>query len=786
MHFVKSIRAADKEKVILQTDRKVYAAGEKIWFKAFVLHSLNNRIDTMSKNLFVDLVNDNDNVIKQLVLNAGTLHTDGAIALGDSLTTGYYWLRCYTQNILQTDSSAIFVQPVYIKNLAGGNVLTVDERKPKYGKKPVVQFFPEGGALITGIGSTGALQVKDGYGNPVMVSGTITDAADSVITRFTTNRLGLARVSFYPLWYKKYFANMNINGQQVKYALAEWNPFSAQISVIRQTPGIIQAYITLEDSIYSRKFSTYVLGISRDSICFAGIGRGMYQADIPTANFPGGIATLLLFDQNQHLLSERKVFIDKDNYKINITADKASYTARDKAHLNIELTDAGGKPLVSSLNIAVQDNRLMDMSDEIRSDTAQPVEAYEINDWLKHNKGLFTPADIDLIMLAQQPSFTNWQQYHEVKNNYTDNTALLLNLQGRVVNRRQQPMKEKIVTAQSITGANPYLALDTTNDGGGFQLPLPVNRENLVLKLQVKSRHDVAENDSIVINNFSFPTFSTPANLKQVFAPEKKVVLKRLSGYHIDTVFVGIGKEWLKPVIVKASTQKPTEVFDEKKRMSSFSYVLTQEKIRQYGAGSVGNALFMVPGLSFKHGQLVLYGGSGWMDSSSKSEPLLVIDGVRLSKDAVNSGGSTVDQTVSPVMSYLSSFSYQDIDFIEVLKGPDAAMYGVEGGNGVIIVNTKTHRVDDYIGPSKIVQPVTYHVAPKFVMPDYDIKQVKNSKAPDPRTTLYWNGNLITGLDGKASADFFTGDDAAAYTVVVSGITANGEYISKRITLTRK
>jgi len=786
MHFVKSIRATDKEKVMLQTDRKVYAAGEKIWFKAFVLHTLNNRLDTMSKNLFVDLVNDDDVVIKQLVLNAATLHTDGAILLGDSLSTGYYWLRGYTQNILQTDSSAICVQPLYVKNLAGSRVLTIDERRPGKFKKPVVQFFPEGGTLITGINSTGALQVKDGYGNPLVVSGAITDASDSLIVHFTTNKLGLARITFYPLWYKKYFAVMNINGQQIKYPLAEWNPFSAQIAVTRQTPDVIQAYITLEDSIYSRKLSTYVLGISRDSVCFAGIGRGMYQVDVPTANFPGGIATLLLFDEHQRLLSERKVFIDKDNYKVNITPDKGNYTARDKAHINIELTDATGRPLVSSLNIAVQDNRLMDMSDEIKADTIQPSQAYEMNDWLKRNKSIFTAADIDLMMLAHQPSFANWQQYHEVKNNYTDNTSLLLNLQGKVVNRRQEPLKQKVVTALSITGTNPYLALDTTNDGGGFQLPLPVNRENLLVKLQVKNKHDVAENDSIVIINFPFPNFATPSYLKQTFAPEKKVVSQRLSGYHIDTVFIGIGKEWLKPVIVKATTQKPTEVFDEKKRMSSFSFVLTQEKLKQYGAGSIGNALLMIPGMSLKHGQLVLFGGGGWMDSTSKSEPLLVIDGVRLSKDAVNSGGSTLDQTVSPVMSYLSSFSYQDIDFIEVLRGGEASMYGLEGGNGVILINTKSRRIDEYVGPSKIVQPVTYHVAPKFIMPEYDLKQVKNSKAPDPRTTVYWNGNIITGVDGKASVDFFTADEPATYTVVVSGITANGEYINKRITLNRK
>ena len=788
MHFINSIRSGDNEKVLLQTDRRVYAAGEKIWFKAFVLHTLNNRLDTASKNLFVDLVSDNDITIKQLVLNAAALRTNGAIALPDSLPTGYYWLRCYTQHILKTDSSGIFVQPLFIKNLGNSGTLDVAERAVKRPalKTPVIQYFPEGGALIAGINSTGALKVSDATGKPLILTGTIVDATDSLVTNFTTNKLGLARISFYPVWFKKYFAMMNINGQNIKYPLTEWSPFAAQIAVTRQAGDFIQAYVTLEDSIYSRKFSTYVLGVSRDSVCFAGVGRGMYQVDIPVANFPGGIATLLLFDGNRHLLSERKIFINKENYSLGVTTDKANYTARDKVHLGLNLADADGKPIVGSLSISVQDTRLMQVSDEIKTDTIAPVETYELNDWLKRNKSMFSAADIDLVMLAQKPSFTNWQQYREVKTTYADNTTLLLNLQGTVVNHKQQPLKQKIVTALSITGTNPYLALDTTNEGGGFQLPLPANRDSLIIKLQVKNKHDIGESDSIVINNFSFPRFATPAYLKHVFAADKQALLQRMSSYHIDTVFIGTGREWLKPVIVKATKQKVTEVYDESKRVSSFSYVLNQERLKQYGAGAIGNALLMVPGLTLKHGQIMLFGGSGWMDTTGKSEPLLVIDGVRLSKDVVNSSGTTLDQTVSPVMSYLNTFSYQDIDFIEVLKGADAAIYGVEGGNGVILINTKTHREDEYVAAAKIIQPVTYHIAPKFVMPEYDIKQVKNSKGPDPRTTIYWNGNVITGIDGKVNLDFFTADDATTYTVVVSGITANGEYVNKRVTINRK
>lgn len=788
--FVKSIRNNDREKVILQTDRNVYIAGEKIWYKAFLLHALNNRIDTMSKNLFVDLVDDDDKVINQQVLNTLNLRTDGAIQLNDSLPTGYYWLRGYTENILRTDSNAINVRLLYIKNVNNTNVLDISGRQQgRAGSlQSVIHFYPEGGSSITGINSTGALQVSDAAGNPVTVQGTVKDDHDSLIINFITNKFGLARISFYPVWFKKYFAVMNINGKAIKYPLPGWNPFAAQISVTSQSAEYIQADVALEDSIYSRKFTTYVLGVSRDSVCFAGVGKGMYRVNIPVANFPGGIATLLLFDANSHLLSERKVFINKDNYSIQVVPGKTNYTAREKAHVDIDVTDADGKPMVAALSIAVQDNRLMQMSDDINPGTIPPVAQYEMGDWLKLNKNNISADDIDLIMLAQKPEFNNWQAGNETGKRVADNTELLRNLEGTVVNHKQQPLKQKVVTAISLTGLNPYIGLDTTNYMGAFQLPLPMNRDSLLLKVEVKNRRDRNEDDDIVINKFRFPHFATPVSLKRVYAAKKEGFARQITRYHLDTVFIGVGKEWLKPVIVKAYVKpKILTQYDESKRVSSFSYVLNQEKLRQYGAGSIGNALLMIPGITYKQGQLVLFGGQGWMDSTSKSEPLLVIDGIRMSKSAVEAGGTSMLLEQSPVMSYLNAFSYQDIDFIEVLRGPEASIYGVEGGNGVILVNTKTHHVDESIpAASKIVQPVTYNTAPKFIMPDYLLRQVRNSKSPDPRTTIYWNGSVLTGTNGKASVDFFTADDATTYSVIVSGLTGNGEYICKRVILNRK
>lgn len=59
---------------------------------------------------------------------------------------------------------------------------------------------------------------------------------------------------------------------------------------------------------------------------------------------------------------------------------------------------------------------------------------------------------------------------------------------------------------------------------------------------------------------------------------------------------------------------------------------------------------------------------------SSGIEPLFVIDG-----QAVGASYSQANNMIN----------VKDIDYVRVLKGSDAAVYGVRGGNGVVLIFTK-------------------------------------------------------------------------------------------------
>jgi TonB-linked SusC/RagA family outer membrane protein len=73
------------------------------------------------------------------------------------------------------------------------------------------------------------------------------------------------------------------------------------------------------------------------------------------------------------------------------------------------------------------------------------------------------------------------------------------------------------------------------------------------------------------------------------------------------------------------------------------------------------------------------------------NQPLLVVDGVRA--DNAQSTGPSVQAFSSSVISRINDFNPDDIESIEIIKGPAAAtLYGTEASNGVIHIITKRGR----------------------------------------------------------------------------------------------
>jgi TonB-dependent SusC/RagA subfamily outer membrane receptor len=275
---------------------------------------------------------------------------------------------------------------------------------------------------------------------------------------------------------------------------------------------------------------------------------------------------------------------------------------------------------------------------------------------------------------------------------------------------------------------------------------------------------------------------ATPLYLKQKLTPQQAEIVSNFRIIKLDSSYMTRGKEWLKDVVVKTSIKSNS--YNTTKRVSNFSQVMTGEAIQKMTNTDASNAMLMIPGLHLRGGFLTL-GGMTSFTISAKDEPLLIVDGVMVAggNNPVVADENVFEINSSPVLQELATIPVDIIDFIEVLKGPEAAYYGTRSSNGVIIVNT--HRVSNFRNHIENYGTIqynskSYHLAPNFSAPDYNDLFIKSNVVKDTRSTVYWNGHLYTNLNGKASIQFFTSDRPNNYTINITGVTVTGEQINKK------
>ncbi|WP_410222212.1 TonB-dependent receptor [Pedobacter sp.] len=105
-----------QEKVYLHLDKPYYAIGDNIWFKAYVVNSVTQEPSTMSKILYVELINEKDSIAQQLKLPLNSGITWGDFKLTDSLKEGNYRIRSYTQWMRNAGTAFFYDKTIKIGN----------------------------------------------------------------------------------------------------------------------------------------------------------------------------------------------------------------------------------------------------------------------------------------------------------------------------------------------------------------------------------------------------------------------------------------------------------------------------------------------------------------------------------------------------------------------------------------------------------------------------------------------------------------------------------------------
>jgi len=128
-----------------------------------------------------------------------------------------------------------------------------------------------------------------------------------------------------------------------------------------------------------------------------------------------------------------------------------------------------------------------------------------------------------------------------------------------------------------------------------------------------------------------------------------------------------------------------------------------------------------------------------------------------------------------------------EIDEIEVIKDASAAVFGMKGANGAILIMTKRGEITrpELVRNVVRVSPLGYQRLKRFYPVCYDTEEKQSSVSEDNRSTLYWNPCVPITDNGEASFDFYTSDSDTPYTILVQGVSEDGRIISLKRKISR-
>lgn len=728
-----------QEKIYLHFDKPFYAAGDSIWFKAYLVEASLHTLESQSRVIYAELVDSAHRVIQRRILPATNGLAHGDFFLKEDLHQGKYLVRAYTNYMKNAGEEFFFLKEFSVLNPAK-DYTQLESSKIFDPDSIDLQFFPEGGNLVsTGKSNRLAFKAVSPDGNSFPAEGYITDEHDSIITSFKADHDGMGILSFIPESKKRYYAQIR-KPYSIKrlYELPEVKSDGLTLLISK-----INKYVkvTVNTTSAFTDQDIHLVVQSRGKVYHAQSGivkASAWFTYLPYDKLPHGISQITVFNHAGQPLAERLIYQNHhESIKLSVRTDTATYGARQPVIVYMDALYNNGTSAQGSFSITVYDDKLLKSPDEypitienylsLTSDLAGNIKnpGYYFKDTL-----IATANHLDLLMMVQGWRRFTWQDV--LDKNPTPQLYVKekgIPIRGRVT----KAWKDKLVENSnlkllSMAGQATILKPDSM---GNFYTDDLIFYDTIDLVARTEDAKGRRQPYKFRIKPLSFPSvnssispysrFDASAYIKQ--QTEQRSLLKLSDITQLD-VFVVTAKRTM-----------------EKRQVNPWGKVIDMRKKRYQYTTLFELLMDNVKGLVIKgepptvtarlNGKEPIFGGTGMM-------PWYELEA-------------------------------EDIDMIETTKTFGASKYPQDLIN--LMIKPEAYN-KDIIGITN-VKYAGFYKAREFYSPRYE-NQDNQTKIPDKRTTLYWEPMLETDQYGRAAVRFYTADVASRYRVVIEGITADG------------
>jgi hypothetical protein len=750
------------QKVYLQLDRDNYIAGETAQFKAYL--SADFLPDTINTNMYVELL-DGAKVLSKTANPVFFASATGSVSLPDTLATGYYTIRAFSRGMLVQNEDYFFQRKIYVYGAAKKQVAVLKDTLR-------LEFFPEGGNLVTGLSASLAFKATDRNGMPVNISGNLYNDKNEELATFSSLHDGMGLFDVEPLAGEKYYVKLKNISPEKKYFLPDAMTKGIAISFLPQQDGV--SFEIKQNPANTDFVAAYMIGQIQHHVVFKkefATSKDVLKGNIKTTNLPSGIMQITVFNKADMPLAERLYFINNDEYTLqtDVKTDTLDFSAGgfNKFFINIKDTVQG------QISVAITDpsfdiNLIRENNIVSSLLLTSDLKGYVLNPaWYLSSTVDSIKNALDILMMVNGWRRFAWSEINKLPTASSLNNAYITVKGKATLQDSKKPFSNKkmlLIINSTIDKKKRTTQFLDTDENGLFKIDsLVLFEKNRLLFTDIRGKKSTLI-DVYLDTDTLYAVTTIPAKNLQTQKFKNEIFYNDLKvQYEASQKVKG---KLLQAVTVTAKKKTASELIEEKYASELFSTNAsnTIDLVNSDDAIAYQNIFeylkLRVNGLNvqYNEGEYKLF--------------------YRQMANASDLGNPTVTVFLDEVetdASFISSIPAYQIALVKVYSSFIGA--SGNGAGGAIAIYTK--RSEDYKGGTfqkniKIYNG--YTITKEFYAPNY--KVTKTGIDTDYRTTLDWRPQIfINNINPEIPLSFYNNNRTQKFKIVVEGMTTSGKLI---------
>jgi len=736
-----------REKIDLQTDRNIYITGEHIWFSASYL--LNNTFGEkqISNTVYLELINQNKQTIAQNKYEINNGKASGKIAIPNTINTGNYLIRAYTQYQKNFNTQTFAYHQVTIINPNG----TAKLYSP--GRKKAVKIIPEGGHFIKGIRTKTCVLLNDSI-NQYVKNIQLLKNNDSVVNSSKQKPNGLYKIYITPNDSIQYKLKLNLSNSDSLIKPIS-NLSNKKLATRIQHNGNKIIYNVYKNTGKKADFQNYTLEVYTSN--FRKIKSKVFrltkdrlQISFEKEKLNNGILYFVLKQQNKKIERINTTYRGVDKiHLLDVNTNQKNYKTREKIQLNLT-SEYIHKKINATISVVRKGSRL-----EHHQYLPQHVFQHPLllENYLQSKMPLdsIPVKQIAIGLICYDNKINNDKFYSFINGISNEPLKYIPDVRGISVSGILQDKESKDGIAKqkvflSVPFNYPQIHTDKTNKNGRFIFSLDNVRGINDIYLTPGFNSNDNQNIELLVNNKftnQKPEFEIGSHR---ITKEDKPLLEEIMVNHQ----------------LKSYNNKSTQDTSEKTKVNKKLPILK-------GAKTVKLADYV----EFESMRRVFY-------EIVKDVYIKDVNGSPVLKIKRSDGYSIPGQPLIlfdnlPVLEIEKVLNIHPSKIKEIKVIPRPYFLGEHTLNGIVKISSKTNNFANikFMEESRFLRYKGYAHKKEFSSPNYDKKNDKNSRKPDFRTTLYWSPSVSIMPEGT-SKSFYSSDRKGKYDIVVRGYDKDG------------